>query len=291
MSLKIQQTFLSLWAKAGKLPFPWPIRIGRAVAPLIVPLLKKRKHIAHVNLKLAYPELSELQHVKLLHNTMQENIIGLFETAFGWWGNLNSIQIHAKGFEKLRELHTSGRGVLLVGAHYTSLDLGGAIVANLLKIPVSVLYRPNNNPTIDQIILERRQKLYQQVIPKNDMRRMIRLLRNGGTLWYPADQDHGKKHSVFAPFFGQQAASLIMTTKLAQASGCAVMILGYFRDEKNHYHIECIGPLNNYPSNDLVADATQINQSLEYFIRKKPSQYMWVHRRFKTQPDSVNFYK
>ncbi len=104
-------------------------------------------------------------------------------------------------------------------------------------------------------------------------------------MWYAPDQDYGPKQSVFAPFFGVEAATITVIPRLVKINNSAVLMLAHHRTpDGKGYRVSISQPLSDYPTGDDVADATTINRCLENEIRKSPAQYMWLHRRFKTRP-------
>lgn len=221
----------------------------------------------------------------MVKRTIEENVIGFFESACGWWGNPKKLlpSVEFKGLEHLQAATDKG-GVLLVGAHYSNLDLGGILTS--LNTTIDVTYRPHDNAVFNWAILKGRGPYFGLIIDRYDIRTMIRRVKQGKILWYAADQDYGPKHSVFAPFFGVPAATITGTTRLASMCKAPVITIAHHRDPSdNHYVIEFSKPLENFPTKDLVTDASTMNSALEHCIRLYPDQYMWVHRRFKTRPE------
>ena len=131
------------------------------------------------------------------------------------------------------------------------------------------------------------------MIERSDARAILRRLKQGRVIWYAADQDYGRKRSVFAPFFGIQTASITATAKLAALTGAPVLLGSNFRD-LDTLTWEAFGgePLKGFPTGDDVADATAINEAIEAAILRHPEQYLWMHRRFKTRPEGESsFYR
>jgi KDO2-lipid IV(A) lauroyltransferase len=125
-------------------------------------------------------------------------------------------------------------------------------------------------------------------IPHSDMRGLLRALKAKHIVWYTPDQDFGARHSVFVPFFGNPAATITMPSRLAESVDCYVATVCFHRDGlTNNYTMEFSAPLENFPSGDVIADASRINLALEACIKKHPTQYMWYHRRFKSQPEGA----
>lgn len=217
---------------------------------------------------------------------MQSIGITVFETALSWWGKDSKLKklYHVEGLEHLQAAQQTGKGILLLGGHYTTLDISGNFLVNLVSELIPT-YKPAHNKLFEAIMLQSRQNTYKNIIPSRDMRTIIRLLKNKGIVWYAPDQDFGREGSVFAPFMGVQATTLTLTSRLAKLSGAVVIPYSSRRlDKENKYVIRFSPAINNFPSNDEIADATQVNQAIASNIQLAPEQYLWVHRRFKTRP-------
>ena len=187
------------------------------------------------------------------------------------------------GLEHIQQAEANKQGILLLGGHYAILDLAGALTAPHLS-NLDTVHREHNNPLLNAIQTQSRLRFCSQTLSRFDIRGVIRNLRKGRTVWYAPDQDYGRKNSVFAPFFGVPAASLVSTAKIARISKAAVIPISYFRESDGSYHIYFSPALEDFPSDDEVSDATRINQIIEREIRRHPAQYLWLHRRFKTRP-------
>jgi KDO2-lipid IV(A) lauroyltransferase len=119
-------------------------------------------------------------------------------------------------------------------------------------------------------------------IAHDDIRTMIRALKNNEAVWYAPDQSYRNKGAAMVNFFGIPAATTTATSRLARISGAAV--LTYFPERlpgTAGYRV-VIGPeFDNFPGDDAVCDVERFNRLLEAQIRRVPEQYWWVHRRFK----------
>ena len=125
---------------------------------------------------------------------------------------------------------------------------------------------------------------FRHVYDRKDVRGAMRSLRAARILWYAPDQDYGAKHSVFVPFFGVQAATITATARFAKVNDSAVVFYSHYRNEDNSgYHLDFAPALKEFPSGDAEADARTTNDLVEQAIRKQPDQYLWLHKRFKTQ--------
>ena len=261
------------------------VRIGKFIGSLAYRLAKWRRQITEVNIGLCFPEMDEATRQKLVKDCIDENAIGLIETARAWFADPESIrdQLEVCGLENLTKANALGRGVIVIGAHYTALDLGAVMASRYVDF--NGMYRPHKNPLMDKVMRESRLRVA-KIVDRADMRTIIRSLKAGENLWYAPDQDYGAAVSVFAPFFGVEAATVKTTTGLARINKSPVIVLSYHRKPDNSGYIMRFNePLEGFPTGDEVVDATRINAELEREIRRCPEQYMWVHRRFKTRPE------
>lgn len=274
--------FMWLW---GRLPLNVASGLGDWIGRLLYYIAADRRRITEINIALCFPELTPEQQTDLVKRTLRAVGRNITEGSVSLWGSNRDFQKAGHtvtGLEHIEAAQARGQGVLLVGAHFTTIDSSARVLTQ--KIPFDVLYRKNKNLLLDYKITEARETFAGSAIVRSDTRQLVRRLREGKVVWYAPDQDYGAHHSVFAPFFGVNAATITATTKIAQLGRAAVVPLSHYRDEKGFYHIVIEPALENFPSGDEVADATRINQVIEVAVRKHPEQYLWVHRRFKTRP-------
>ena len=252
-------------------------------------LARYRRHIVDINLSICFPEMSTADRKKLNRDVFRSAGISIIETGLVWlrspqiFNNLVEIQ----GLEYLEKALEQKKGVVLVGMHFSTLDFCGAILANYCKF--DVMYRSNKNPLIEAIMTRGRIQNFSDAIERKDIRSLLKSLKRGNAVWYGPDQDYGRAHSVFVPFFGYPTATISATSRIADISKSPVILLTHYRlkDDKN-YQICLSKPLKNFPSGALVLDASRINEQVEKAIQRAPEQYWWLHRRFKTSPKGGN---
>ncbi len=267
-----------------------PLRLqqatGNVLGWLIYYLLPAQRRITRINIQLCFPHLDTKEQHRLALASQQAVAIALFDSALSWWGRdirLGKLY-RIEGLEHLQAAQKAGKGVLLLGGHYTTLEISGRLLA-LEKVDVHPTYRPAHNKLFEAVMSFSRKKLFSDLLPSKDMRRIVRVLKQNGICWYAPDQDFGREGSVFAPFMGVPAASLTVTARLARISGSPVVPFSSQRLAGGQGYILRIKPaLENFPSGDGLADATRINQVIADNIKDAPEQYLWLHRRFKTRP-------
>lgn len=276
---------LCLWL-ISRLPFTWQLSIGKLLGKALYRLAKDRRMVADTNLRLSFPTLSDKEHTQLLKATFQENGIGLIETGMSWWINPEQFRdrVNIHGLEHYHKAKAKGRGLILLGAHHTTLDLAGSLLSLYIH-DISPIYRKSKNPAFDQVMLKGRKRRFSEMLERSDMRGIINALKDNRTIWYAVDQDYGKKHSVFVPFFGTLAATIKATSRIAKLNNSPVLLFSHYRNIDGTYTLEITPTRQNIPSGDESKDASVVNTMIEAAILKKPEQYMWVHRRFKTRPE------
>ena len=166
---------LRLWVS---LPFSWIYYSGKGLGWLMDKTLKGRRHVVEVNIGLCFPELTEVQQDALVSKTMQSTALGLLETAYSWWSSDAAIinRSQMEGLEHIDKAKEEGRGVLMIGAHYTTLDLSGRVFGS--ERPCDVIYRPQGNEAFDYIINSSRTRHLGELIDKRDMRKMVKRLKH-----------------------------------------------------------------------------------------------------------------
>ncbi len=277
----------------GRLPLRWISSLGKLLGRSAYGLsgLSKaspgasRRHITDTNIRLCFPELSRSEQQSLARDTFIHTVIGGLEITQPWLNPARDLRsrINIHGLQHLETAQAAGRGVLLVGGHFSAID----IVSQGLQaaVDIDVIYRRNRNPVWEWLQVRGRERYFGAVIEREDTRRIYRRLQAGRIIWYAADQDYGARHSVFAPFFGVEAATISATSRLAAFNHSPVVFMSNYRDLSNNtWSIHFTPALDNYPSGNAVADATRINRIIEAAVRKHPEQYLWMHRRFKTRP-------
>lgn len=188
--------------------------------------------------------------------------------------------IHVEGLEHLQESIKQGRGAILLGSHFTDLELSGRLF--ILNHPTAVMYRRHENPVIEWAFSCNRQRNFIAAIPRDDIRQTVRTLKQNHPVWYAPDQSFKGRNNTLAPFFGTPASTNTGTSRLAKISRAPVLMFNCYRLPGNQgFRLIYHPPLLNFPSNDIQQDATRINGLIEEAVRQAPEQYLWIHRRFK----------
>jgi KDO2-lipid IV(A) lauroyltransferase len=223
-----------------------------------------------------------------LHSNLADLGMMLVEFAFAWFGSdraITRVPCTVDGLEHLDRCRAQGRGVLLVGAHFSHLELCARLVSQ--RIRIAGMYRVMDDAVFERAVLRARLSYAEAMFAKDELRACVKHLKRGGTLWYAPDQDMRGKDCVFAPFFGIAASTLTATHHLARLSGAAVIPFFHKREPHGGYTIKLEAPLQDFPSADIAADTARVNACIERMVREAPAQYLWVHKRFKTRPEGA----
>jgi len=274
--------YLTVW-----LPYPFMLKLGTTLGWLAYQLLPRRRRITRTNIRKAYPHIDEDEVRRLVKRCFYSSTIALFEAAWAWWASDKKLKplYRIEGLEHLKAAEKKGKGIILLGAHWTTLEMKGRLLAYDVN-NIYTTYKPAHNALFEALITRNRARMNKGIISSSNMRGILKLLKNKQILWYAPDQDFGIERSVFAPFMGIQTATLTMTARLAKVSGAPVVPVYSERLPGNQgYRVRLSRALENFPSGNDIRDATTINRVIEEQVKLTPSQYLWGHRRFKTRPE------
>ena len=276
---------LAIVRMIGRLPYRAQRGLGHALGALTVHLPGERRHVAERNLALCLPELDAERRAALLRASLRDLGMMFAEFALAWFGSeraIAAVPCAIEGLEHLEACRRSGRGALLVGAHFSHLELCARLVSQ--RIRIAGMYRVMDDAVFERAVLDARLRYADAMFTKEEIRATVRHLKGGGTLWYAPDQDMRGKDSVFVPFFGVPAATITATHHLARLAGAAVIPFFHRRNDDGSYAIRLEAPLDAFPGGDVAADTARVNACIERMVREAPAQYLWIHKRFKTRP-------
>jgi len=257
-------------------------RLARLLGGFVFHVVRLRRHIVLVNLRLCFPEKSEAEIRTLARAHYDALAMGLFEVCTGWWARREDLPAHRIiGLEHLERAVARGHGALLLTAHFTTLEICGRLMIDAFGM--GGLYRDPNNPVLAHIMRGQRERQMTIAVHFDDLKNLVRALRAGHSIWYAPDQGKRTPGSEILPFFGVPAITNTATSKIAKMTGCAVVPFFGRREHDGSYTLTIHPALENYPTEDISADAIRINRLLEENIRLAVPQYFWVHKRFKAR--------
>jgi len=274
--------WLLLW-----LPYPLLMKLGDGLGLLLMKVLKSRVKVTRRNLELCFPDMPIAEREQLVRENFKETGKAAFETFMGWWWPDWRAKplCHFKGIEHIEAIQAEGKGVFLLSGHFLCLEMIARVFG--FYAPAVGFYRPNDNPIIEYFQYHGRLRSNRALIGKRDVRALIQALNDKEVCFYLPDQDYGRNKAEFVPFFAvKDTATTTGTLLFAGSANCKTVAIHSYR-LPNHqgYQVEVLPAFEQFPSGDNKADVTRINQWLEQGILANPSQYMWLHRRFKTRPN------
>lgn len=274
------------------LPYSLSLKLGQSLGKFAMnrKIGQKRLRIARRNLELAFPDKPKDEIETLLVENFKNAGAALIESGMAWfWPSWRFRRLLInKDTSKLIEHANNNRGVLLCAVHAFNLEVCARGFA-ALGMPGYGVYRPHSNAAYEFIQYRGRSRDGNKLVYRRDLKKMIRVLRQGDRLFYLPDQDYGHNKSVFVPFFAvEDACTTTGTSILAYASKCAVVPVSGFRNQDGKYEIMAdVSIENDYPQHDKTAAAAYVNKYMEEVILRAPEQWMWLHKRFKSLPDGT----
>ena len=270
------------------LPLGILARLGSGLGMLLYVLAGARRRVALTNLALCFPDLPVDQRKRLARRHFAALGRSLLERGLLWFAPRERLErlIRCEGHERVRELLAAGRPVLLLVSHFVGLDMGGTRIGMLFDC-VNI-YARQRNAVIDRWLYHGRSRFGDQLLqPRHkSIRATVKAMKGGRPFYYLPDMDHGRKDSIFVPFFGVPAATITGLPRFAQMAGASVVpCVTRMLPGGQGYVLEFGEPWQDFPSADLEADVRRMNRHIEGVIASMPEQYFWVHRRFKTRPE------
>ncbi|WP_441002066.1 LpxL/LpxP family Kdo(2)-lipid IV(A) lauroyl/palmitoleoyl acyltransferase [Pseudocolwellia agarivorans] len=269
------------------LPYKFQIFLGRQLGKLLFKIGSSRKKVAARNIELCFPEMPETEREELLRKNFESTGIALLETGMGWWWPDWRIKrkFTVTGLEHIEKAKADGHHVFILAMHYLCAEIIGRGFGH--SHPLVIFYRPHNNQLMEFFQFRGRGRSNKYMLGKKDVKGLIKAIRTGESSLYLPDQDYGRNRSVFVPFFDVKETATTTGTLIfaRQPKTKTFMLIPQRKDDGSGYTVEITPALDNFPSEDDIEDTTRINQEVEKVILRKPEQYMWLHRRFKTRPN------
>jgi len=270
---------------AAKLPYVWQTRLGRGLGRLLRRLKRRQYRVAERNLELCFKTLSAPERQRLLERHFEAVGMSFIEMGIGWFTPLERLleRVTVFGREHLDEALARGKGALLFAAHFTTLEVGVAVLEGLTQ-NCSCMYRPQRNAMMDMMIRRGRHRFAREQIPRDNVRALLRNLRDNYAVVYLPDQTSLGKQSELMPFFGEPAVTNTATSKLAAISGATVLPYFFRRSPSGDYRVDIGPPLADFPTDSATYDTERLFALLEDYIRTAPEQYLWLYKKFKGRP-------
>ncbi len=274
----------------GLLPRRAALALGRGLGRLWGDLDRRHVQVALDNLRHAFPDWDHARRLRTARGVYAHfgqilfDILWLSERPNG--AVLSVVDV--KGREHVEQAASAGSGLVLVTGHLGNWEAHG-VAHGLLFGPLGVVARPLDNPRLDdQLCAFRRRSGNPVIYKKRALVQVLRILRAGGGVAILIDQNVQEGDGIFVDFFGRPAATTTVAAALAVKTGCALVPVRVWLGPDRRYRATYEPPVKWTPSGDRQHDIAHLTQALtsriETWVREAPEQWLWIHRRWKTQP-------
>ena len=270
------------------LPLPVLSAVGGAVGALLYRFGRSRRAVALRNLELCLPELPAAEREALARRHFGWVAKSFIERGVLWYASPARLKrlIRVEGDVGLAE--RSGKPVMWLVPHFVALDVAGVATQLFQKQWVASIYQAQSNPVLDAAIRRGRLRFDQgEVFARQESALpLVRAVKKKKAAFFNLpDMDFGARDSAFVPFFGVPAATLLAPPRMARSLKMTVQpVVTEILSGGRGYVVRFGEPWDHWPGDDDLADARRMNEWIEAEIRRNPSQYLWVHKRFKTRP-------
>jgi KDO2-lipid IV(A) lauroyltransferase len=280
-------------AVVRRLPRRLVLRLGGGLGRLWGALDRRHLRIAADNLRRAFPQWEEervlctARGVYAHFGTMLLDIL--------WMEGRRPEDLLAladvEGLENIRAGQARGRGIVCPTGHFGNWELQGVASAALVG-PFSVIARPLDNPALDRRLVGFRTSTGNTVVYKQKaLAQVMKTLREGGIVAILIDQNVQEKDGVFVPFFGRPACTTPVAAALALKTGADIVPVRCPLGPDGRYRM-VYGPTVAWTGTgrrdeDVVGLTAHLTSIIEGWVREAPEQWLWIHRRWKTQPSAV----
>tara|TARA_R110002096_G_scaffold154_30_gene1013 strand:- start:10099 stop:11037 length:939 start_codon:yes stop_codon:yes gene_type:complete len=274
------------------LPTRLAMAIGRMIGRVAHALGGTRRAVVRRNIELCFPDMTDAERDQLAYRHFQALGMAVIEMGLARWASdaFHAANSTVIGAEHVEQAIAGGKGVILLAAHFTTIEISGRALAQLIP-PFDGVFRKNRSEFITELQRTGRERTVAETIEKRDIKKLVRRLREKRPVWYAPDQSYNRKGAEVIEFFGVPSMHTTATTTLARLGEAVAIPFFPRRLDDGRYEMTLLPPLANVPSDDPVADTRAYIEVLEQHIRSCPEQYFWIHRKFKDLPDDYpDFY-
>lgn len=280
---------LGLHRLAKQMPLPVLYRVAERLGKLACRLSRRYRTVAERNLQMAYGEsLSDEERTRLVEQVFIHFAKSLMEFLVGDGLTPNDLHrmVTLVGEEHLQWCLRQGKGTLIITAHYGNWEIAARYLTQCRGYVLNVVARDADDSATTVLVNRIRELGGYRVIPRGQAARpVLQALKRNELVALLPDQNAG---DVFVPFFGRLAGTVAGPALLALRSGAPLLPVFCTRQPDNTYLFEMLPPLLVQPSEDKERDVREImariTSLIEQQIRKHPSQWLWLHNRWKTRP-------
>ena len=267
------------------LPLPLLRALGWGFGMLLFALAHARRHVVQVNLRHCFASLSDAERAVLVRQHFVQVGQSLIDRAWLWHAPLEVVRHRLQWTGAVAQL-AGEQPTVIFAPHFVGLDAGGLALTLHSSTPVAFIYVTQSNPDLEHWINQGRERggSVKPYFRHDGVKKIITALRQGEKLHLSPDMDLGAQDAVFVDFMGVPAATVTSLPRFAKL-GRAQVVPMLTRMTPAGYTIEVLPAWTDFPSGDLTHDTERMNARLAEWIAAMPSQYYWVHKRFKTRPE------
>lgn len=269
--------------------------IAKGVGHLLFSTHSSARKTTETNLRIAYPDLNDQQHEQLTKDSLKSQCMTYAESIKIWGSSTDyalSLIRKIHGEQIFFEALNAGKGVIVVVPHFGTWELLN-VWLNQHSSPV-IMYKPSKQKDLDRFMLEARQRLNAKLVPTDEsgVRAIFKHLKQGGLTAILPDHVPKESGGIYSHFYGQNALSSTLVSKLASKTQCAVIGLSCRRtDQLDGFEIFVNSMSHDILSKDLQLSVDTLNTEMEQMINAAPTQYLWGYKRFRKLSRNKNLYK
>ena len=278
---------LSVMFVLGQLPTPFRHALGRFIGHYIYRNKAKRRNIVDTNLRIAFPQLENEVRDAMVQESLQWYACAMIDYSILFFSSKRRLSkmLQIDGKEHIDKAIKSGQSIIMLLAHSSMLEFAPATLGNHYEIFGS--YKTSKNALLDWMIAKGRCRFAKFVVSRDEgLRKLVKSLKPNRLMIFLPDEDLGIDNAIFAPFFGENKATLTTTARIAKmGKAIALPIFSWYDTNSGKYRTQVLPALENYPSGNVEIDAKALNAALEELIKQHPEQYIWQMKWYRTRPE------
>jgi len=276
----------------GRLPLPALHRAGAVLGWLLLVVPNPARRKARATVSLVITQFDGETRQSFLKSALREAGKSVFEICRIWSGDPRAalaLVRDVRGLELFEQALAGPRGVIVAAPHLGCWELLNFWLCS--RTPIAIAYRPPRQPALEPLLVRARGALAPEQVRAEGaagVRRLYKRLAGGGVVGILPDQQPKQGEGEFAPFFGTQALTMVLLSRLAQRTGATVLFA--FAERLAHgegFRLHFLAAPDGIADPDLPAAVAALNRGVERCVRIAPSQYQWHYKRYSIRPPDV----